>query len=123
MSIIVAQIQSRLLSDAAGASRGLAYVAYGTPSEALRAYECMDGAAFHGRVLHILPANTAPDRGLTSRDVTTNRATSAYALRKVQKRSAEVDRDFNWSSLYLDVSVCGHGDLFELGTDGLCNRL
>jgi len=37
-------------------SKGIAYISFTNPSDAIKAYEDLDGIIFHGRLIHILPS-------------------------------------------------------------------
>ena len=68
----------------------------------------MDKIALHGRVLHILPSNPMQGQSVSVKEASSTPrtdATSTYGIKKAQKRKAEASRTFNWSSLYLNVSI------------------
>ncbi|KAJ9530616.1 hypothetical protein QJQ45_014764, partial [Haematococcus lacustris] len=46
-------------------SRGVAYVQFVMPDDALSAWRALDGSIFQGRLLHILPSQPAPNAGAT----------------------------------------------------------
>lgn len=85
-----------------GNSKGFAYIQYAEPEAADRALKALDGKAFHGRLLHIIPAKAKKQNGLDEF------AISTLPLKKQQqiKRRAEAaSSTFNWNSLYMNVGV------------------
>lgn len=84
-----------------GKSKGFAYVQFTNTKEANTALDTLDGKAFQGRLLHVMPAFVKSQTGLDEF------ALSKLPLKRQQqiKRKAEAaSSTFNWNSLYMSVS-------------------
>lgn len=84
-----------------GKSKGFAYVQYTNPEEAHTALENLDGKAFQGRLLHVMPALAKKQTGLDEFTL------SQLPLKKkqhIKQKAAAVSSTFNWNSLYMSVS-------------------
>ena len=82
-------------------SKGLAFVTYDRPQDALAAFEALNGKPFQGRLLHIIGAvNRNNDTAAT------NRADNPKSLKeqRSEKRRAAAGKEFNWGMLYMNVS-------------------
>lgn len=81
--------------------KGLAYITFASPDEAVAAYEALDKTSFQGRLIHILGAvdrrGAAPNPGEGGKKVTVKGEREA-------KRKAVAGKEFNWSMLYMNVS-------------------
>lgn len=84
------------------ASKGLAFVTFQSPPCAVKAYEELDKTPFQGRLLHILPA--AVQKGAGDKD-TQDRDTKTVKGDRDKKRKENAGKEFNWSFLYMNVSV------------------
>jgi multiple RNA-binding domain-containing protein 1 len=82
-------------------SKGLAFVTYARPQDALVAFEALNKKPFQGRLLHIMGA---VDR--KSNTVTTDRGDKSKSLKEQrnEKRRAAAGKEFNWAILYMNVS-------------------
>jgi multiple RNA-binding domain-containing protein 1 len=82
-------------------SKGLAFVTYARPQDALAAFEALNKKPFQGRLLHIMGA---VDR--RSSTVTTDRGDKSKSLKeqRSEKRKAAAGKEFNWAMLYMNVS-------------------
>ncbi|KZT00240.1 RNA-binding domain-containing protein [Laetiporus sulphureus 93-53] len=78
--------------------KGLAYVTFAKPADALAAFEALDKSSFQGRLLHILPA---VDRKGKVDDDSSGRRKTLKDEREV-KRKAGAGREFNWAMLYMN---------------------
>lgn len=78
--------------------KGIAFVTFTQPSNAVAAYEALDKKPFQGRLLHILGAvdrrGKAQGGGESKKSVKDDKAA---------KRKSLAGRDFNWSMLYMNV--------------------
>ena len=86
-----------------GRSKGFAYVQYGESETAKKAVEDLDGKPFHGRLLHIMPANAKKHKFLDEIEL------SKLPLKRQQqiKRKAAASSVFNWNSLFMSVGYSG----------------
>lgn len=85
-----------------GKSKGFAYVQFVNQEEANAALDNLDGKAFQGRLLHIMPALMKKQTGLDEF------AISKLPLKRQQhiKRKAEAaSSTFNWNSLYMSADA------------------
>lgn len=78
--------------------KGLAYVTFADPTNAVAAYEALDKKSFQGRLLHILPAisrkgNVAVEEGKVR----------TVKEEKEAKKRAAAGKEFNWAMLYMNV--------------------
>ena len=81
-------------------SKGLAYVSFANPENALETYEKLDGKSFQGRLLHIL---AAADRKVKFQiEEGAGKKQSLKEERNV-KRKSTASKEFNWSMLYMNV--------------------
>ena len=81
-------------------SKGLAYVSFAKPDNALAAYEALDGKSFQGRLLHILAA--VDRKGRFQVEEADGKKRSLKEERNA-KRKATASKEFNWSMLYMNV--------------------
>jgi multiple RNA-binding domain-containing protein 1 len=83
-------------------SKGLAFVAFARPEDALAAFEALNKKPFQGRLLHIIGA---VDRN-NSATVTTDHGGKPKSLKEQrgEKRRARAGKEFNWGMLYMNVS-------------------
>lgn len=77
--------------------KGVAYVTFANPTNAVAAYEALDKKSFQGRLLHILGA---VDRRGKVEDADKKRT---LKNEMAAKRKEAAGRDFNWSMLYMNV--------------------
>jgi len=82
-------------------SKGLAFITYARPQDALAAFEALNKKPFQGRILHIMGA---VDRNNSA--VTTSHRDKAKSLKeqRSEKRRAAAGKEFNWAMLYMNVS-------------------
>ncbi|RXW17359.1 hypothetical protein EST38_g8495 [Candolleomyces aberdarensis] len=84
-------------------AKGLAYVTFASPTEAVAAYDALDKSSFQGRLLHILGAvdrRGGPNADLEGAEGKTKRVT--VKGEKEVKRKAAAGKEFNWSMLYMN---------------------
>jgi len=84
--------------------KGLAFVTYDRPQDALVAFEALNGKPFQGRLLHIIGAVNQ-----NNSTATTDRAGNPKSLKeqRSEKRRAAAGKEFSWGMLYMNVSQ-GH---------------
>lgn len=82
-------------------SKGLAFVTYDQPQDALAAFEALNGKPFQGRLLHIIGAVNRNNSAAT-----TDHAGNPKSLKgqRSEKRRAAAGKEFNWGMLYMNVS-------------------
>ncbi|KAF9522621.1 hypothetical protein CPB83DRAFT_864175 [Crepidotus variabilis] len=76
--------------------KGVAYVTFAQPANAVAAYEALDKKSFQGRLIHILGA---VDRRGRTEDLDKKKTVKDET---VAKRKAAAGKDFNWSMLYMN---------------------
>ena len=80
--------------------KGLAYVQFREPDQAVHAYLSLDGNIFQGRLLHILPAAAKRESKLD------DFAISKLPLKKqrqIKRRREASSTTFNWNSMFMSV--------------------
>jgi multiple RNA-binding domain-containing protein 1 len=80
--------------------KGFAYVLMDSSESAVCAFEELNGRAFQGRLLHILPASPKKENGLD------DFALSKLPLKKqkeIKRKSAAAANQFSWNSMYMNV--------------------
>ncbi|KAF5381861.1 hypothetical protein D9757_008340 [Collybiopsis confluens] len=87
------------LDPATKQPKGLAYVTFRNPSDAVGAYETLDKTSFQGRLLHILPA---VDRRGKIEVVEGAQKNGSVKEDREKKRKAMAGKEFNWSMLYMN---------------------
>ncbi|KAI9509908.1 hypothetical protein F5148DRAFT_1183792 [Russula earlei] len=94
----VSQIHTPI-DSATKESKGLAFVTYVRPEDAVAAFIALDKKPFQGRLLHIIGA---VDRNNTA--VTTDREGKSKSVKeqRSEKRKATAGKDFNWAMLYMN---------------------
>ncbi|MCJ1434460.1 Multiple RNA-binding domain-containing protein 1 [Xylographa pallens] len=82
-----------------GTSKGFAYVEYENPDNAQTALIELDGKAFQGRLLHILPASAKKDHTLDEYEI------SKLPLKKqkqIRQKAEAASSTFKWNSMYMN---------------------
>ncbi|KAG0140088.1 hypothetical protein CROQUDRAFT_53797 [Cronartium quercuum f. sp. fusiforme G11] len=79
--------------------KGVAYVTFARPSDALTAFKKLDQHDFQGRLLHILPAITRNSR---PENDSSRLGKNVVKQEKDVKRKLESSKQFNWASLYMN---------------------
>ncbi|KAE9368676.1 RNA-binding domain-containing protein [Stipitochalara longipes BDJ] len=98
--------------DAKGISKGFLLVQYTNPSAAAEAYHNLDGEAFQGRLLHILPAAAKRENKLDEF------AIAKLPLKKqkqIKKKAEASSTTFNWNSLYMNQDAVNSAVADRLG--------
>ncbi|KAH9461437.1 hypothetical protein Pst134EA_017744 [Puccinia striiformis f. sp. tritici] len=90
--------QVHILLDQGRKPKGLGYISYDKPNEALEAYRKLDQTDFQGRLLHILPAVTRNSRP----DHPVGQVHNTVKFDQDTKRKLESSKQFNWASLYMN---------------------
>ena len=79
--------------------KGMAYVTFADPENAVTAFESVDKKSFQGRLLHVLPAIDRKGK------ITVEEAGKKKSLKEERdaKKKANAGKDFNWGMLYMNV--------------------
>ncbi|KAF8630103.1 hypothetical protein AX17_005499 [Amanita inopinata Kibby_2008] len=101
-------------------SKGLAYVSFAKPENALAAYEALDGKSFQGRLLHILAA--VHRQGKLPVEESEGKKRTLKEERNT-KRRAMAGKEFNWSMLYMnsDAVASSVADRFNIDKNDILN--
>ncbi|GAA5966213.1 hypothetical protein JCM3765_006090 [Sporobolomyces pararoseus] len=84
-------------------SKGLGYITFSKPQQAVDAYKSLDGTTFQGRLLHILPAigrEAKPERPGTS-----SGGGNVLKKERMEMRKQVGGKSFSWASLYLNQNA------------------
>ncbi|OAQ66900.1 multiple RNA-binding domain-containing protein 1 [Pochonia chlamydosporia 170] len=98
--------------SAAGATKGFALILFADPSDAVKAFQTMDGATFQGRILHIIPASAKREQGLDEFGI------SKLPLKRqnmIRKKAEAASSSFNWNSLYMSQDAVNASVASRLG--------
>ncbi|THH23232.1 hypothetical protein EUX98_g7946 [Antrodiella citrinella] len=107
------------LDATAKTPKGVAYVSFADPKNAVAAYEALDKKSFQGRLLHILPA---VDRRGKPELVDANGKRSLKEEKNV-KRKGTAGKEFNWAMLYMnsDAVVSSVADRMNVSKADILN--
>ena len=87
------------LDTRTGQSKGFAYIQFGDPEDAIRAYIELDKQIFQGRLLHILPADVKKTHRLDEFDL---KNMPLKKQRELKKKAQASKQTFAWNSLYMN---------------------
>jgi multiple RNA-binding domain-containing protein 1 len=99
-------------ATAAGAKKGFALIQFADPSDAVKAFQALDGATFQGRILHLIPANAKREQGLDEFGL------SKLPLKKqnmIRKKAEAASTSFNWNALYMNQDAVNSSVAQRLG--------
>lgn len=105
-------VQIHLPVTAAGTTKGFALLLFGDPSDAVKAFQALDGATFQGRIIHIIPANAKREQALDEFGL------SNLPLKKqnmIRKKAEAASSSFNWNSLYMNQDAVNASVASRLG--------
>ncbi|CAL1696264.1 unnamed protein product [Somion occarium] len=107
------------LDSSTKSSKGMAYVTFAKPEDALSAYEALDKKSFQGRLLHILPAVNRKGK-VEVEDVGKKRNLKED---REAKRKATAGKEFNWGMLYMnsDAVVSSIADRMNISKADILN--
>eukprot|EP00055_Hartaetosiga_balthica_P003226 m.7002 g.7002 ORF g.7002 m.7002 type:complete len:1022 (-) comp2691_c0_seq1:348-3413(-) len=91
--------------------KGIAFVSYLLPENALKAFNSLDGTIFMGRLLHLLPAR---QRQKNSDEMVLTESTD-YKKKKDAERKQLSGKAFNWNTLFLRQDAVVDATAQELG--------
>ncbi|KAG5926611.1 hypothetical protein E4U42_003120 [Claviceps africana] len=95
-----------------GSTKGFALVHFVDPSDAVKAFQALDGTTFQGRIIHIIPANPKREQGLDEFGI------SKLPLKKqnmIRKKAEAASNSFNWNSLYMNQDAVNESVASRLG--------
>ncbi|RDA92896.1 hypothetical protein CP533_3844 [Ophiocordyceps camponoti-saundersi (nom. inval.)] len=101
-----------LPTNAMGSSKGFALVLFTDASDAVKAFQALDGATFQGRIIHIIPAEAKKQAGPDEFGIST------LSLRKqnlIRKRAEAPSTTFSWNSLYMSQDAVNSAVAQRLG--------
>ncbi|RWS19232.1 putative RNA-binding protein 19-like protein, partial [Leptotrombidium deliense] len=81
--------------------KGFGFVTFIFPEHAVKAFTELDGNIFQGRVLHLIPAKSKPEKKETSWSA----GSSSFKNEKEQKRKEEANSSHNWNTLFLGANA------------------
>eukprot|EP00775_Hariotina_reticulata_P011800 gene11800-11945_t len=88
-------------------SRGIAYVKFVLPDDAVAAYRALDMTAFQGRLMHVLPAKRRPGEesaaaaAADEAGVEAQAGGSSFKKQRAAQRTADAGNRAAWSSLFM----------------------
>ncbi|EAL65101.1 RNA-binding region RNP-1 domain-containing protein [Dictyostelium discoideum AX4] len=86
-------------------SKGIAFILYLIPENAVQALNDMDGKVFQGRLIHVLPGKAAPAKQFSeNKDNNNNGAeggSSSFKAEKEQKQKTTSGSTHNWNALFM----------------------
>lgn len=97
---------------ASGSTKGFALIHFVDGSDAVKAFQALDGATFQGRIIHIIPANPKREQGLDEFGI------SKLPLKKqnmIRKKAEAASNSFNWNSLYMNQNAVNESVATRLG--------
>ncbi|KAI0276049.1 hypothetical protein BGY98DRAFT_1098401 [Russula aff. rugulosa BPL654] len=80
-------------------SKGLAFVTYARPEDAIAAFRGLDKKPFQGRLLHIIGAVDRNNSAATSDNGSNHKSLKGQ---RSEKRRATAGKEFNWGMLYMN---------------------
>lgn len=104
--------QVHLPIKAGGSPKGFALVLFTNSSDAVTAFQTMDGATFQGRILHIIPADAKRDHGIDEFGMSNLPLKKQNLIRKKKDAAATT---FNWNSLYMNQDAVNTSVASRLG--------
>ncbi|KAL7926759.1 hypothetical protein ACQKWADRAFT_278499 [Trichoderma austrokoningii] len=99
-----------LPTNASGVRKGFALVLYDDSSDAVKAFQALDGVTFQGRILHIIPAE--------AKKLQDEFGMSKLPLKKqnlIRKKTEASTSVFNWNSLYMSQDAVNASVASRLG--------
>jgi len=78
--------------------KGFAFITYMMPEHAVQAFTDLDGTAFHGRLLHLIPGKAKDESGGDNEK-------DGFKKNKAMKERSTASSSHNWNSLFLGSSA------------------
>ncbi|KAM9978433.1 hypothetical protein ACTFIY_012199 [Dictyostelium cf. discoideum] len=86
-------------------SKGIAFILYLIPENAVQALNEMDGKVFQGRLIHVLPGKAAPAKQFSENKDNNNNGveggSSSFKAEKEQKQKTTSGSTHNWNALFM----------------------
>ncbi|KAK5580992.1 hypothetical protein RB653_001019 [Dictyostelium firmibasis] len=83
-------------------SKGMAFILYLIPENAVQALNEMDGKVFQGRLIHVLPGKAAPAKQFSEgKENGGAEGLSSYKSEKEQKQKSASGSTHNWNALFM----------------------
>ncbi|TQV98614.1 hypothetical protein V2A60_007667 [Cordyceps javanica] len=98
--------------NAQGTVKGFAMVLFTKASDAVAAFQALDGATFQGRIIHIIPADAKREHGVDDFSM------SSLPLKKqnlIRRKKEAASTTFNWNSLYMSQDAVNTSVAARLG--------
>ncbi|EGX91287.1 pre-rRNA processing protein Mrd1, putative [Cordyceps militaris CM01] len=98
--------------NAQGTSKGFAMMLFTKASDAVAAFQALDGSTFQGRIIHIIPADAKREHGVDDFSM------SSLPLKKqnlIRKKKEAASTTFNWNSLYMSQDAVNSSVAARLG--------
>eukprot|EP01133_Synstelium_polycarpum_P014494 gene14494-17105_t len=91
-------------------SKGIAFLLFMVPENAMRAMTELDNTILQGRIMHVLPAKNAPVKEIVSEE------NSSYKQQKDREMKAASANTYNWNSLFMrsDAIVSSLAERYKL---------
>lgn len=81
--------------------KGIGFVTFMFPEHAVQAFSELDGSSIQGRLLHLIPAQTKPDKPSDAPPPDT----TSYKKKKDEEKKSEAGNAYNWNSLFLGANA------------------
>jgi multiple RNA-binding domain-containing protein 1 len=85
--------------DGSGVGKGYAFVQYTRSSDAIKAFQTLDGTPFQGRLLHVLPGEAPRNQDL---DDVANSKLPVKKQNQIRQKAEATRTSFKWNSLYMN---------------------
>lgn len=91
--------ECRVLRSKVGNSKGIAFVRFSSPIDAVSAFEALDGTIFQGRLLHLLPGKLSKfDTAVDQAEPVQN---GTYKAARARERKENAGDQIPWSTFYM----------------------
>ncbi|GAM25520.1 hypothetical protein SAMD00019534_086950 [Acytostelium subglobosum LB1] len=96
-------------------SKGIAFLLYMVPENAVQAMTEMDGKIIQGRLVHILPAKNAPHT-VKKANAEDEKNTSSYKKQQERELKAAAGSTYNWNALFMrsDAIISSLAERYKL---------
>jgi multiple RNA-binding domain-containing protein 1 len=98
-------------------SRGIAYVLYLVPQDAVKALTNLDGTIFQGRLLHILPAKENTQKDIKETDEDAQFYRTQFQKKKNEKMQNLAQNDVNWNTLFMRADAVADSMAAQYGVE------
>ena len=91
--------ECRILRSHSGISKGIAFVRFTSPADAVSAFEVLDGTIFQGRLLHLLPGKLI--KSDAAQDQIEGAQDQPFKAAREKERKANAANRTTWSTFYM----------------------